>query len=319
MIETTELTLSHVGLGSLDEFSALTLFGVAQAHCMMEGTGRSIAEITDHDGRPLYPAYFMTHLRVPFTKPLERHGCWTNVSVGVAVQTFGGIVLDSKYVLGMPEEVIDPSIKWPPSAELTSLSSGAMFVLATSGGFEVAEPAVGILPSLPRTTAKPEAMSRFAKIKKSCGLNDRTLDHEPFCDVMTHSVLDGREASSHSHHAVMFSKLIQIMHLGEMDLLARRGFLEAGRDSKIVQLAERETFFVGSCGLGETIRVRSAVNEHATTQLDDGAARIIRTETELLRESTGELLACCSASRRIRDADCQNASPKHGVHQPARR
>jgi hypothetical protein len=65
LIENIELSMSHVGLGALNEYALMVLFGNAHSHSLVQGVGITPDRIKDNQGLLLYPAYFMTHLKIP--------------------------------------------------------------------------------------------------------------------------------------------------------------------------------------------------------------------------------------------------------------
>src|SRR5262245_24373524 len=128
LLEPIELTINHIDLGNLNEFALTTLFGAAQAYHITAGRGLSIRDIVDRDGNVLYPGYYMTHLRVSPTRLVDSFEPWKPLSVGVEHRIFGGMIMDSTYVLGRQGELEQDSSKWALD-RLPSMRGGTIFVL----------------------------------------------------------------------------------------------------------------------------------------------------------------------------------------------
>ena len=106
-VENVELTMSHVGLGSLNEYALMVLFGNAHSHRLVAGTGAKPDGMVDQRGNVLYPAYFMTTLKVPTCNLLRSFKLWEQVDVGVEIHRFGDTLLESRYALGR-DGALDP-------------------------------------------------------------------------------------------------------------------------------------------------------------------------------------------------------------------
>jgi probable biosynthetic protein (TIGR04098 family) len=104
-IENLYLTMSHVGLGDLNEYALMVLFGNAHSHRLTKGLSITPNEIAAMDGTTLYPAYFMTHLKVPLAFLISSYKLWQTVSVGDEVKHFGDTLLESNYILANQGDV----------------------------------------------------------------------------------------------------------------------------------------------------------------------------------------------------------------------
>lgn len=246
--ESVELTLSHVGLGHLSEVAALLLFANARAHALTAGLDTSQADITDVHGRPLYPAYYWTWLRVPPTRLLSRHRVWSRVDVAVDVRAYGGMLLDTRYVLapgGTP--IPDAPDTWA-GLELTTMHAGSVFVAEHRGGEgQVALPDPRRIAPLGTLKSQPESMARFDDARAR-----RPVHAHPARIRVGLDVRLGRDAAPGCD--LTFAKLIELAMLAEHQLLLEhhrcpRSLLER------LEIVERETFYLDNARAGEDIEV----------------------------------------------------------------
>jgi probable biosynthetic protein (TIGR04098 family) len=242
LIERVELTLSHVDLGALTERAAMTLFGVAQAHRLTEGTGHTLRDVTDAAGAPLYPGYYWTHLVVPPSRLLARHRVWDTVAVGVETHSFGSSLLTSHCVLGARDEIGDA-----PSPDLLgalpAMRSGSMwYVDGSDGDPRPAAPKKGSVANLPPLTSMPPSLQRFRQVR------DRPAIDPSFTATLTtpqpiaYALGEGRELNG--DHGVMFARYIGIADAVERELLCRHAWppIPVALVDCLAVL-ERETFY----------------------------------------------------------------------------
>lgn len=243
-IEIVELTLSHVDLNCLTEAALMTLFGNAVSHRMVEGRTNNVHQITDRDGRTLYPGYFYTHLKVPTTRLLSEHRLWSTVAVGVDVASFGGMVVDSTYILGQPGDFGPDAEQWD-LPKFPSMRAGALFVVeGREGDPQPAIPKSDMVASMPKLAKPPDALGRFAQVEAKSLMepNPGALRGPP----IEYPLLTGRDIAP--GHALMFATFTRLMDAGERLLLTERvwpAFPAALCNS--LSILERELFYLGNC------------------------------------------------------------------------
>ena len=159
MLEVTELTLSHVGLGGLTEAAAMTLIGNAQCHRLTEGTGHSIRGIIDDAGRMVYPGYYYTRLEVPPGRLLGLHRVWDRVAVEIDLRRYGALLLASRATLSDAPAAGDPDGGEVDDGgdRVTLLACNSFYVDHAGGEKEPAAPKRGTIAALPALKEAPWA------------------------------------------------------------------------------------------------------------------------------------------------------------------
>jgi probable biosynthetic protein (TIGR04098 family) len=305
LTETVELNLRHLGLGDLDEFGALTLFADVHSHRITEGTGGCLSDIADTNDAPLYPAYYRTHVIVPPARLLSTHALWSRVSVGVDVRTFGGMLLESAYVLAPEGEVPEDTAQWD-AATFPVLHANSMFILDDlSPQPRPSGPADGRVAELERATTAPEAMNRIRGIARG------EIPGADLAATITpgrrarYDVLSGRDAAR--GHNMMFAQFVRVMDAAERQvLLDPDGPALSPALLGCLETLERETFYLGNCQAGETVttRVRGRVEACSGEQRDAVPGHVlpavVHWAMELFRGDSGDdRLAVATARRAI--------------------
>jgi probable biosynthetic protein (TIGR04098 family) len=260
LIETAELTLSLVGLGNLSEFPLMVLFATAQARSITAGKEISINQIVDKNGEALYPAYYLTHLVVPPSRLLGGFRAWEKISIGVDVSSYGGMLLESSYVAGYPNEVAENS-KALDAAPLPSMRASAMFVVDRNGEQQVSVPRSGALASLPKLETSPAALNQFRKARIQSNDSSRHEHNLRAQGPITYPIIAGRDAAPgpnrvYAGHPVIFAKFIEVMDHAERVLLSEHvwpPFHTALIDC--MSVLERETYYFGACQADSVLRV----------------------------------------------------------------
>lgn len=303
LVETLDLTMSHVGLGALNEYAALVLFANAHSRRLVEGTGLRPDGIADHQGRLLYPAYYHTRLTVPPQRPLGSFKVWDRVAVGVDITRFGKTLLQSRYALGEAGAVPEDASQWTPDT-LPRMEAHSVFVVDASENLgpkrRVATPAKDRVAALPPVTTPPAAIERANRIRAAgFGLKDNLArDDSPFAYevAMIRDVYPG--------HGMIFAKFCEIMSEGERRYLAERLSPGLPRDAlDCVELLEREIFYYGNCFEGETVDIRvKAAFETCPADFHGDNPQLVSAgrlafETSLYRRRTRELLAVGHAQK----------------------
>lgn len=255
LIENIELNMSHVGLGALNEYALLLLFGNAHSHHLTYNTSKRPDEIKDNQGLTLYPAYFMTHLKVPVSSLLSTYKIWDNVSVGVDVARFGETILESSYVLGRKGEIASDTSQWDSNKSPSMRANSLIIVdVGETGGFsrKVSIPSPECFTILPKLSKAPEAILKSKNIRSN-GFdlkpgNIKTV--EPVAYYVAH------DQNAAPGHAIVFAYFSKIMDWAEFIMLSQQ--IKPGFPSTVLQylsLLERETFYYGNCFAGETLEV----------------------------------------------------------------
>jgi probable biosynthetic protein (TIGR04098 family) len=283
---TVELTMSHVGLGSLTESALMVLFGNAHSHRLVAGTGRKPDGLVDHQGNRLYPAYFATSLRIPVGTLLSSHKLWEHVDIGIDVRRFGETLLESTYILGR-KGCIGPELPdWhaPPSPMMTGCN--LMVVDAVDGtGFanrQAAVPRSECLAPLPKLRSVPAAVARSKLIRSQgfrlepAGIALRT--EEP----IRYTVRPGADAAP--GHAMVFANFSDIMDVAEREFLARHSqFALPAQALDHLSVLERDTYYYGNCCGGESVNIRMSgfIRLLDWTKLNESSNCILAAELNL--------------------------------------
>ena len=161
MIENIELTLSHVGLGCLSEYALITLFTNSLFHRLAAGKQKPSSEIVDKNGEVLYPGYYLTHLTVPPGRLLEQYRAWQTYSIGVDAQIFGGMLMESRFILGDSDEIVDDPQTWDVN-NFPSMRGSSMFIVDRIGREpQVSIPRAGSIADLPKLPSRPLQWTDF--------------------------------------------------------------------------------------------------------------------------------------------------------------
>lgn len=255
LIENIELTMSHVGLGVLNEYALLLLFGNAHSHQLTLNTGILPNQIKDNQGLTLYPAYFMTHLKVPPCFSFSSYKLWDKVSVGVDVARFGETILESSYVLGRDGEIAPNASQWDLNKQ-PSMRANSLIVVdvgeSTVESRKVSVPRSECFTVLPKLSKTPEAILRSKNIRSN-GFGNKA-EKIKIKEPITYYVANDQDAAP--GHAMVFAKFSKIMDWAEFVVLSQK--LKPGFPSNVLQylsLLERETFYYGNCFAGETLEV----------------------------------------------------------------
>ncbi len=304
--ETVELTLNHVGLGNLNEYALLGLFATAQAHALTEGKPHTLSALVDVSGQPLYPAYYVTHVRVPAACLLAAFPLWSTVAVGVHVQSFGGIVLDSSYILGRPGDIADHVDGWD-TAHLPTMRAGSMFVIDTPaaqhrGEVQVSAPRGDMLAALPRLSTPPAAIQRFQQVRQQGLWDEPEQPALVTSQPIRYPVAAGRDAAA--GHAMLFATFSTVMDTAEQTLFTRH--LSPPFPVALLHclaLLERETYYFANCQAGQTVQVYisgqmvpCASNLHGSAE-DVLSAGLLHLVFELYCDDTGDLLVLSRATK----------------------
>ncbi len=255
IIEKFELTMSQLGLGALTEYALMVMFGNAHSHCLTLGRDNNPSQIVDAHGLTLYPAYFMTHLTVPASRPLASFALWDRVAVGVDVQRFGDTLLESSYALGREDELAESAESWDPAS--TPMMRGANLIVVDvaeeSASRRVSAPKPDCIADLPKVKKPPHGLLNARKVRAN-GFgaipNPRLAAEAPFL----YDVALNRDAAP--NHAMIFAKFVEVMDYAETALLTRS--LQPGFQLELLghlHVLEREIYYYGNAFAGETLAI----------------------------------------------------------------
>lgn len=253
----TELTMSHVGLGTLNEYALLVAFGNAHSKALVAGLSITASEIVDNDNRLLYPAYFMTRITVPPDLLLHGYGLWDRLDVGVEVKRFGDTLLDSKYIVMQENDESEPAIN-DLLPQRVSMQANSLFVVdasvAKTTDRQVAIPRPGCLASMDKLAKPPEAIRRAREVRNHGFAEEEGMSQFRNTCPIAYDLIPGRD--SHAGHAMIFAKFSEIMDFAEFTLLTKlsKPGIPLGLYD-CIHLLERETYYYGNCFGGEQLNI----------------------------------------------------------------
>lgn len=255
LVERIELTMSQLGLGQLTEYALMVMFGNAHSHHLVKGLDLTPEDIRDQAGLLLYPAYFLTHLKVPPQRLLNRYRAWTHVDVGVDVKRFGDTVLESTYAFGNAGELPEDPEQWPQSNLVTMHGNNLIVVDATEEGSarKISAPRPDRFAELEKLRRPPLGIARARKIRGS------GFEHEGEGLLATDQPISFKLAPHRDAapgHAMIFAMFSQLMDQAEFQLLA--DLFEPSLPRAILHhmaVLERETFYYGNCFAGDEVAV----------------------------------------------------------------
>lgn len=252
-----ELTLNHLGLGTLNECALLLLFANTEFHRILADTDGNPDTIYDSAGYRLYPAYYYTKLDVPPPVRLSDYQIWDTVEVGVDVKRFGEIILDVKGIMGSKGEIPDETENWNRLA-LPTFEAGNLMVIDAREDAQRADqlssPAPACISKMERVKTPPRALLKTKK--KYVHRPDATEINELFAskEPILFNVEKNRDAITDRH--MIFAKFTEIMDVAENTHLTRC-LAPAFPDEILHNLSilKREVYYYGNCFPGETIEV----------------------------------------------------------------
>jgi probable biosynthetic protein (TIGR04098 family) len=302
LIEVSELGYGSVGLGDLSEVPFMIAFATAQAHCMTENIGVSASQIRDVEGRTLYPAFYMTRLSVPPSRTLNHFHLWDRVALGLQVQTFGGVLLESKSILGYPGEFADTPEEWD-LASFPTILAGSMFVLTDRVGEpQLSAPKSTLIADLPKLTVCPKSIESFRTARSTGHVPGAERSSLERSRPIFYKIIPGRDAASGCN--IMFSKFIEIMDTAEhVHLSSRLGPRLPAMLLDYRLLLERETYYFAGSRSGDSLMIEVKSEIKRCTPNYHGPAKgsisvgLLTSTVEVFRRDTNELLAISRANK----------------------
>ncbi len=246
MIETVDLTPSHVGLGDLTEFALLTLVANTHYRILTKGTDVTPRGIVDKAGEALYPSVFALHLRAPMEHPIEAYALWEKLSVGADVRCFGRSFLDVRGVLGKAGKVPDVPERWT-TAPLPNVRWAGAWTLRG----EVAMPAPAFVANLPSAASPPELLTLFRAVQSRGTIAEAAEPSAPSAPI-SYPVVAGRDVAR--GRQMMFSQFVVVMDDAERVFLTERAW--PAFPCELVDCRttlERRIFYFGNCRADEVV------------------------------------------------------------------
>lgn len=240
----SELTLSHVGLGVLNEYAAMTLCGDLLSRRLTEGTTNTVFDVTDASGNHLYPGFFSTHLVVPAEHPLDQYSLWREVSVAVEAESFGGMIVDSRFVFCSSGQTLQAAGTFE-TAGLPYMRSGTLWVVEGSRGRQAvpAIPKRELVAKLPKLVEPPASIGKFEAVQAAGTVDQEFASQFRLPKPLRYELHSGRDIAP--GHAVMFSTFVWLQEHAERELLLKHLWppLETGL-LPCLQLRERESYYI---------------------------------------------------------------------------
>ena len=248
--------MSHAGLGTLDEYSLMVLFGNAHSHFLTKGLSITPAEIKNNEGKLLYPAYYRTYLNIPLQTLLYNFKLWSNIQIGIDVKKFGNNLLESKYISGQNGEI----------KKDTELEQGNFPYMEGSNLFVVdvteckndekvyATPCKNNIAELERTKIPPKAIRNSNIIKENGFKHEYDYFNISNVKPIPYFLSASRDVSP--GHEMIFAMFIKIMDYVE-DVYFLNDFnkkipIEFLKHFNVI---ERETYYYANCFAGEKIEI----------------------------------------------------------------
>jgi len=257
LIENIDLTMSHVGLGELNEYALMVLFGNAHSHHLVLDLTINPSQIESDDGAKLYPAYFMTRLKVPLINLLPNFKLWQTVSIAVDVQRFGDTLLESNYIIGQQGSFKKEVETWNKN-EFPTMEGNNLIVKeemnGQTGKRQISNPNPSKISELVKTRRAPSGLTQSRKIRKQ-GFDDFVLSPQfQNLQPIIYQVKPFRDALA--GHAMIFAKYSEIMDVIEYDFLSQQLF-PAIPDALLstLNIIERDIYYYGNCYAGEELAI----------------------------------------------------------------
>ncbi|MEE0930056.1 MAG: hypothetical protein UIM53_03570 [Acutalibacteraceae bacterium] len=240
------LNMSDVGLGNLTEYQLLIILANYHSLSLVDGKDNTPNEIVDSFGRLLYPAYYMTHLKVPVTNFIENFGLWDKIDVNVDVKRFGSNILDSEYVFKRSGD--------KNNAEKTVvMNSNSLFVVDATLDKSVNRissiPKPEFIADLNKVKKVPDSLKIFKEIRKSGFVLQNIIDNY----IFSYTIVKDRDVSY--NHGVIFAKFIEIMDMCQNKFLFGADNLRLPKNLyPYIHTIERETYYYSNCFEGDTVK-----------------------------------------------------------------
>lgn len=324
MINSMQLTMSHTGLGDLNEYALMVLFGNAHSFRLVHDIDITPNQIVSIDGVTLYPAYFWTHLKVPLCDLLPNFKLWEFIDVGVDVKKFGETLLESSYVLGHKGTIISGTDVNDAKKNPVMLGNNLIVaedLNASTSRRSVLNPMSGKISELPKVTRSPQAIAKSRSIRSS-GVRTmlesiRFESQEPF----VYEVIEGRDC--HHGHAMIFAKFSELLDMAELNYLSKN--IYPGISKALISrlnVIDREIYYFGNCYAGEDLEIYLVgdieINQDDEVQddIDFIPAAFLHEGFEVYQRSTRTLIAS-SITKKVFAIPMHEQENIHDLHRIA--
>lgn len=298
LIDSVELTMSHVALGDLNEYALMTLFGNAHSHQLVQGLDINPSQIIDQEGNILYPAYFRTYLKVSPDRLLNSFKLWDKVDVAVDVSRYGKMILSSRYIIGKSGEINEDVDSWQET-NLPIMEGNNLITVDIAGSDsakrKVSVPKEGYIAELKKDKIVPKCVKENIVIKEKgfdIAVNAKLKNKKPFEFYIESS----QEAAP--GHAMIFSNFVKIMDWAEIKLLTQE--LKPGLQYDLLNnlhTLEREIYYYSNCFSGETLEIyvkgniESCPRNYHGKSLKDISVFLMELEMEIYQKNKNILLS----------------------------
>lgn len=302
-----ELTMSHTSLGNLNEFSLMVLFGNVHSHRLVSGLEINPGQIKSEDGQTLYPAYFVTKLQVPIGNLLNNFKLWDHIKLGVDVRRYGETLLESKYVVGHKNSLIEGSDQnYAAMHEFPTMRGSNLIVVeemnGETGKRQVANPGEQKIAQLERTKETPFGLLNSKNVRRlgaeHFDINPQFKNDHP----ILYSVSPRRDAVN--GHAMIFAKYAEIMDVVECDFLSKQLFPRCSIGLlETLEVLEREIYYYGNCFAGEELEINLlgeielSNDDELDETLDFVPAGYLQIVFEIFHKRTGNLMSVCKVKK----------------------
>lgn len=239
------LSMSDVGLGNLTEYQLLVILANYHSLSLVDGKNNTPNEIVDSYDRLLYPAYYMTHLKVPVTNFIEDFVLWDKIDVNVDVKRFGSNILDSQYVFKRSGDENGDE-------KAIVMNSNSLFVVDATVDKSVNRissiPKPEYIADLDKVKKIPDSLKTFKEIQKKGFALQNIIDNYMFA----YTIVKDRDVSY--NHGVIFAKFIEIMEMCQNQFLFDANNLRLPKNLfPYIHTTERETYYYSNCFEGDTV------------------------------------------------------------------
>lgn len=294
------LDMSDVGLGNLNEYRLLVMLGSYHSQCLVKDLDITPNDIVDNNDRMLYPAYYMTNLKVPITNFIEDYKLWDRVKFFVDINKFGSNILDSSYRF----EKVNSSENGQDQPAITMTSNSLFVVDATidkSVSRTVSIPKKTCITGLPKISKAPSSLAEFKNIRRNIYNLGKSAIIAP---KYQYKVCTNRDVSP--NHGVIFAKFIEIMDICEREFLCSSDNLGLSEQlTDYIHVLERETYYYSNCFANDVIEVQMKMDfeeckeRNLTGSKQEVTPYLIHIVFELYNQQTHNLVAIAKAKKII--------------------